>query len=100
MVGAFPGGEHQLRVAAERSTDGGQTTGFVTGGRGALYTASWTNQSNATLTNAPTVRQGASPDAGGGSVDRPLPPRCLAERNQQTPALDMMTPSYTYANRA
>jgi uncharacterized repeat protein (TIGR01451 family) len=23
----------------------------VTGGRGALYTASWTNQSNATLTN-------------------------------------------------
>jgi len=33
-------------------------------------------------------------------VVRPSPPRCLAERNQQTPALDMMTPSYTYANRA
>ena len=71
-----------------------------TGGRGALHTSSWTNQSNATLTNAPTVRQGASPDAGGGSVDRPLPPRCLAERNQQITGAGNDLPSYTYANRA
>jgi uncharacterized repeat protein (TIGR01451 family) len=32
------------------SSDGGQS-GFVTGGRNALYTALWTNRGNATLTN-------------------------------------------------
>jgi len=36
------------------SLDGGES-GFVTGGRNALYTASWTNESNATLTNVLVV---------------------------------------------
>jgi hypothetical protein len=76
-----PGGEHQLRVPAERSTDGGQTPGFVTGGRGALSTASWTNQGNATLTNTPIFV--TLPPSG--RCGRPIPPSAPRRRRTRRP---------------